>query len=250
MLSIAPALVGSTSDDDNTTDNNWGRSGMVIPLFLHFAVKPSISALSFGSCGPSIMCLPSRTTRVHQLDTTAPRWNLTSNIFQLPLFTLAFPILYERRGGGSSRPGIMLISGSMDTPKPSTGGTTGFRPRVGNPLLTMVSALTLGGLHAYRIICAVSLLLSLPIGCPATISHNSAGTQMAFFAFPRLTTGRSAAYLSFLLYSNNRKLGVIIILSGSVETHSLRSIVQRLPFRLALRKGRSCPELTLYQLDG
>jgi hypothetical protein len=186
------------------TGNNRGRpSGIVIPLFLHFLLKPSTSDAKFGSWGPWTFPKPSRTTSTHQLFTIPPRWNLTSKIFQLPFLTSAFPTLYDRRGGGSSRAGITAISESMIIPKPLMGDWTGLKPRVGKPWLMIDSALTAGGLHAKRIICLVSLSLSFPSGCPGKMSHNSAGTQIIFFLLPISMTGRSVGYLSLIPYSKN-----------------------------------------------
>jgi hypothetical protein len=65
----------------------------------------------------------------------------------------------------------------------------------------MVSALIFGLLHANRIMFEVSFSLRRPLnGCPGSISHSSAGTNMENFEFgPEMsTTGRSSACLSVM----------------------------------------------------
>ena len=146
-----------------------------------------------------MVSFPSLTTKTHQLAILAPRWNLTSRIFQLPLATLALPTLYVNLGGGSSRPGISAILFSMEMPKPGMGGWGGERAMVENPRVVMNSALARGGLAAYLIISAVALSLSLSLyAFPDSMSHNSAGTQLSLLAEPTLTTGKVSAYLSLI----------------------------------------------------
>ena len=143
--------------------------------------------------------------------TSAPRWNLTSRMFQAPFLTFTGPLRYASLGGSRTRAGISVILSVISMPNEARMGALfcGENPRVGRPSSRRHRELIAGGLHAILIISAVSSDVSFPRrALPGTMSHNSAGTHIASFLlsfskYPRHTTGNWAAYFNVLLYSNH-----------------------------------------------